>query len=272
MAILDFFNNDLRLSRRLELEDAAGHIYSELPDELKEIFLAYPLTFDQFESAAEDDVREYFRRINSFTAPLNAEEQRHAQYQGPMKWFILDLVKAYGDVFVNLDVLTQRKTIRMQDAKLLAEIVHALLNGIQTTSKTKLDQMYHSYERGDTVEDEEALREAVDEAMDVILGIQAIHSTSMMKMHVFYSLVLAVIRVRRAWPTLLSVASEPTEPSQFSANASANLLVLADALDEPDQFPDFKEFTKASAGGTNVESARKTRVRWLTRALADPTF
>ena len=86
-AIVDFFNGDLTLSRSLELEEARGRTLDSLSQELQETFLSYPLQFDQFEAADEDVVREYFRRINSFTTPLNPEERRHANFQGNMKWF-----------------------------------------------------------------------------------------------------------------------------------------------------------------------------------------
>ena len=271
-AILDFYRDNLRLSRRFELDEAAGRVYSELPDELKEIFLAYVLVFDQFESATEDNVREYFRRINSYTAPLNAEEQRHARYQGPMKWLIVDLAKAYSDVFVNLGVLTKRSTVRMADAKLLAEIVHALIYGITTTSKAKLNSMYHEFDRGDQVDKEDDIREAIEEAIDDVLGIPEIHTTALMKMNVFYSLVLATIRVRRAWPTLMNVADEPKERASLTQSSTDNLLTLAEALEEPELLKDYADFTDAAAEKTNVKSQRETRVRWLTRALSDSSF
>ncbi len=267
MAILDFYSDKLRLSRRLELDEARGRTYSELPDELAEAFLAYVLVFDQFESASEEDVREYFRRINSYTAPLNAEEERHARFQGPMKWLIVDLANTYGDVFVNLEVLRKRSAVRMADAKLLAEIIHALIYGVMTTSKTKLNAMYHEFDKGDEVKNEDEIREAIDEAVDEILAMPDIHSTALMKMNVFYSLVLAIIRVKRAWPTLLDLLDKPKKPSALGKKAVDNLLTLAEALEEPESFEDYEEFTDAAAERTNVKSQRETRIEWLAEAL-----
>jgi hypothetical protein len=272
MAIIDFFRGDLRLSRRLELSEAAGRTYSELPEELQSTFLSYVLVFDQFESASEEDVREYFRRINSFTAPLNAEEQRHARFQGPMKWFIHDLSKDVADSLVALGVLSDRSVVRMADAKLLAELVHALTYGVATTSKTSLNAMYQQYDRGESVPNEDELREAVEQAIDTILGWPDLHTTPLMKAYNFYSLVLAIIRVRTAWPTLLSVVEEPTEPSPLASTSLENLLTLASALDDPDSYEEFKEFTDAAAERTNVKSQREVRVRWLTDALTNDSF
>ena len=82
LAILDFFEDKLSLSGSLEEATARGKRFSALPEELQREFLSYPLQFDQFEAVREDAVREYFRRINSFTAPLNPEERRNANFQG----------------------------------------------------------------------------------------------------------------------------------------------------------------------------------------------
>lgn len=100
-AIFDFYTDKMRLSRTLELEEAAGKRYSELGEELQQQFLDYGLTFDLFIDMGPDQVREVFRRMNSFTVPLNYEEQRHARYQGPFKWFIHRLTRDYDKPFEN---------------------------------------------------------------------------------------------------------------------------------------------------------------------------
>ena len=96
-AIMDFYNNRLRLSRTLEFEEVRGKRYENLEEEFQNDFLSYPLQFDQFTGVDEDIVREYFRRINSFTAPLNPEERRDADFQGHMKWFILGLTERHSN-------------------------------------------------------------------------------------------------------------------------------------------------------------------------------
>ncbi len=269
MAILDFYSGKLRLSRRLELDDAVNRTYAELPEDLQRAFLGYSLNFDQFENATDEEVREYFRRINSFTAPLNAEENRHARYQGAMKWFMVRMSQRFGNQFINLGVLPKNRVIRMGDVKLLAEIIHALLNGITTTSKTTLDAMYSKYDKGDQLPEESELSHALDAGFESILGWNAIRSTPLMRMNVFYSLFLATVRVRLAWPTLMSIITAPLDPTAFHPRAETNLLTLAAALDEPEDSPQYKELTDAAAEKTNVKASRETRTRWLVRALTN---
>lgn len=274
MAIRDFYADELRLGRRLELTEAAGRTYSELPEELKEAFLSYVLVFDQFEAATDEHVREYFRRINSFTAPLNPEEQRHARFQGPMKWFVYGLSQRWGETIVNLGVLTSKAVVRMGDAKLMAELTHALINGITTTNKTSLDAMYHAFDRGEAFENEDSIRSALDHAFTSILSVSDIHDTALMRMHVFYSLVLAVVATQQRWSTLPfdSQSAHVDARLVIDKEAIANLLTLAAALEDPEVYSSYKEFTSAAREKTNVQAQRITRVRWLVDALTKPSI
>ncbi|HEY3115999.1 MAG TPA: hypothetical protein VGK54_04590, partial [Chloroflexota bacterium] len=268
LALLAFYRNELRLSRQIELTDAAGLTYEQLPPNLQGNFLSYLLEFDQFETGNEEDVREYFRRINSFTAPLNAEEQRHARFQGPMKWFVHQLTERYGETFVNLGVLPKQSVVRMGDAKFIAEIVHALLNGVTTTSKGKLDAMYKDFDRGDEVPDAARLRAVIEDAIETILQWEAVPGSAIVRTNVFYSLMLAVILVRKRWQTLISLVPQLPRGG-ITQTAQENVLRLAAALSEPDVFSDYRHFTAAAAEKTNVKAQRETRIQWFVRALTE---
>ncbi|MCH8814264.1 MAG: DUF262 domain-containing protein [Chloroflexi bacterium] len=268
-AIMAFYDNDLRLSRTLELSDAAGKKYDDLTDDLQDEFLTYLLYFDQFEGSGQEEVREYFRRVNSFTAPLNAEEKRHAHFQGNMKWFLHSLTQRHGETLVGLGVLPKESVIRMQDTKFLAELVHALLNGVTTTTKNKLDSMYRTYEN-EEVPEEGAIRRAIDKAIGQVMKWD-ITETSLVKSYLFYSLILAVVLVQTDWPALQYLKAA-TSRSKVRTQAERNLIKLAATLDDPEAFEDYSEFTKASDKETNVKSQREARVRWLTKAISSNTI
>ena len=82
VAIFQFYNDEFRLNDSLETEEISGKIYSELEPEFQSKFLEYSLAIDTFLSATQPEIVESFRRMNSYTIPLNPEEQRHAVYQG----------------------------------------------------------------------------------------------------------------------------------------------------------------------------------------------
>ena len=179
-AIVDFFNDELRLTTSIDFQPARGKRFAGLDAELKQAFLSYPLQLDMFEATSEEAVREYFRRINSFTAPLNSEERRNAQYQGNMKWFMIHLAEKYSDSMVLLDTLSEKQVVRMADQKLLAEIVHGLLEGVQTTDARKLNAMYRDYEK-ETIPNKEEIEKGIRGAFDGVFGWSRLQETAVVK-------------------------------------------------------------------------------------------
>ena len=119
-----------------------------------------------------------------------------------MKWFILKLAEQHTETLVSLRTMNERQIVRMADHKLLAEIVHALLNGVLTTNSTMLDRMYRKYDTVD-IPDEHRLRDAIDLACSRIVGWRELCLTGLVqRSHILYSLILAVILVETKWPML----------------------------------------------------------------------
>jgi len=147
VTILEFYDDKLRLSSRGIPTSAAGKRYSELDEELQHRFLNYSLSVDLFINATTEDILEVFRRINSYTVPLNAEEKRHSKYQGDFKWFIYRQSRRYSKALAEIGTFAERQLNRMQDAKLLSEFCHAVLNGIATTKEGDLTKLYEKYDK-----------------------------------------------------------------------------------------------------------------------------
>ena len=270
-AIVDFFYGRLTLSRSLELEAARGKTINGLSEELQEAFLSYPLQFDQFEVADDDVVREYFRRINSFTTPLNPEERRHANFQGNMKWLILKLAERHTKTLVSLTTMSEREIVRMADHKLFAEVVHAMLDGVRTTNSRMLDSMYRKYNNEDIPRGDELLQ-AIDSACSRIVGWRQLCTTSLVqRSHIFYSLMLAVISVETKWPKLLQEGIDYSSGISHP-NPEQNLLAISDALISEEEASPFKCFVKASGEKTNTKDQRSTRIKWLATALTNSAW
>jgi hypothetical protein len=184
-----------------------------------------------------------------------------------MKWFILGMTQGHSEALVNWGVLPKQSVVRMADAKFFAELVHGLLFGVTTTTKAALDSMYRKNDgKEDDITEGTTIRMAVDEAMNDLLKWTGIQETSLMRTHVFYSLVLASILVKKQWPTLVGITDTPL-PRTYSPNAEKALLDLAAAIDEPSNYPEYKPFTDASSEKTNVKAQRETRIQWLATAL-----
>ena len=265
-ALLEFFNNELRLSNNLDdAEDVAGKTYDQLDEDQKRAFLEYGLEIDLFVSASPEEVRTTFRRINSYTVPLNYEEQRHASRQGPFKWFIHRLAADYGSALIELGVFRERQIVRMADAKLLTELSHALLNGITTTSRTALDKIYQQYD----VEfpPEEELDRLLRKGLNELLTLEELRETALMKPLVVYSLLLALIDRGEPQPALAVSLPGESYPNFGQARGPEALSLLSEALENLDHGEPFGAFVDASRTRTNVASQRVERFRWLRVAI-----
>jgi uncharacterized protein DUF262 len=270
VTIFQFYNDELRLDNTLETDEIDGKIYSELEPQFKTAFLEYSLAIDTFVSATQREVVDSFRRMNSYTIPLNPEEQRHAVYQGPFKWFVANLAKRQETVFLNIGLFSQKQLVRMADTKLLTEICDALMNGIRTTNKGILDNLYRS--GNDKFIEQSNFDLWITEAVDTIRRWVGIHNTNLMKPYIIYSLILAAIHAVRVVPKL-----QPSYPRSGStridmASAEVNLTALSAALDYDETPQEFAEFVNACSAKTNVKEQREIRFRWLCRALVEPNL
>ena len=106
---------DLRLTVRRVLEAIA--LYPNRAD----LFREYP-------ELQEEDIRQVFRRINSYTVPLNPQEKRHATHQGAFKWFVVGLGETYAQSLKTMGVLSETNLSRMADQALFTEITYAILS------------------------------------------------------------------------------------------------------------------------------------------------
>lgn len=263
-AIDDFLNDKFSLSTKLQTEELRGRRFSEMDPDDQSKLLDYGLSCDLFVATSETEIREIFRRMNSYTVPLNDEEHRHAVYQGDFKWLIHGVARDIEDILLTTGVFAQRAIIRMKHTKLLAEISHAMLNGVQTTNRKKLDDLYKKCDKGVP----SVLRDGVPlrNAFDWIASAEWLHGTSMMKQYNVYALVLALVCLSTRVPNISSqgigegpMARMPIVSEQLSA--------LIGALEEGDETGPLGGFVKASTSRTNVGSQRLERLRWILRAL-----
>lgn len=263
--IYEFYSNSLELSNKLELVDAAGKKFETLSDELKLKFLSYSLAVDLFVEATPDQIRETFRRINSYTIPLNPEEQRHAKYQGEFKWFIYRLAKDLDEKLITMGVFSEKSIIRMGDAKLLSEVFHAIYNDIKTTNKSMLNKLYESNDK--KFDDQREWRSRISAAVDFVLAIEDIHRGPLMKHYMMYSLLLAIMHLQKTIPKLNPAYKQVGAWRPKAEITSANLSKLAEAIEADEVEAELESFVKASTDKTNVADQRKARFVWFCKAL-----
>lgn len=260
--IYDFLEGTLRISGKGPF---GGKTFNQLEENEQQQFVSYSLTVDLFLNATRDEIRQVFRRMNSYTVPLNPQEKRHATHQGEFKWFIVELVEKYAESFKRIGVFAERQLSRMSDAALLSDIVFTFAKGIQHASDVSLDKFYEENDVTFPAVDE--MRDRITSSMDVIIGWPDIHKSALMKSYNMYSLVLAISHALWPVPTLNGVYDRQAPIALDPQFVLPNLTALADALEEPTTRPDFVEFVNACAKATTRIGPRNARFRWLSQAL-----
>ncbi len=261
-AILDFYEGKLRLSGKGEF---AGKKFSNLEEDAQQKFITYSISTDIFAGATEEEIREVFRRMNSYTVPLNHQEKRHATHQGEFKWFIIDLSKKYATSFKSIGVFTEKQLSRMQDASLLSELVMAFVNGIETQSQTKITAFYAANDK--EFPEEDVASERIDKAMQHIFDWDAIHQTSLMKPAQFYTLFLAISHSIQPIDGLQTVVRITAKMKLKTNIVLANLGKLSQALDDDAPPKNYEAFVDASKAGTNTKINRDERFRFYCKAM-----
>ena len=204
--------------------------------------------------------------MNSYTVPLNHEEQRHACYQGRFKWFINDLADKLEGVFLGAGIFKEKQLVRMGDNKLLTELCDSFLHGIRTTNRAILDSVYKT--RDARFDESEDFYRRLTSAFNLVRQMEVIHDTTLMKPHMVYSLAQAITHVRRPVRKLRKLFKSPGVKSIDLQLALPNLTALAQAVDSgEDSNGRFVEFVDASNEKTNVRENREIRFKWLCKAL-----
>ena len=71
----EFKSDKLRLSKSIDTAELRGRKFTELEDDEFRAFMSYTLPIFHLQDADDQDVREAFRRINSYNANLVPEEK-----------------------------------------------------------------------------------------------------------------------------------------------------------------------------------------------------
>lgn len=285
-AVCQFVSGRYRLSPK---SPNAGRRFSQLDDADQVRLLEYQLSVDLLVGATVEQVRQLFRRINSYTVPLNRQETRQAIYQGEFKWFIADLQNRYSSTLKSMGVFGEAQLTRMADGELFTETVHAMLRGIKTASPSALTKLYEEFDR--TFPENETISGRFVSTFDRLVSWEQLHGGPLMKPLQFFTLFLALGHSLLPAGGLQDAEHLQRPVGLDDEMALTNLGRLAESLQRPTatagapaEEPEegagwqeaeeaieaeapFEEFRQASSEATNTEQNRLIRFRWYCRAL-----
>ncbi len=112
-------------------------------DEIKKIFLNYPLSITLITELSENEsIEEFYSLVNSAGLRLNRPELKKAEFYDTLFLKLVNEVACHEN-FTNLDLFTSTTVNRMNDVEFVSELI-ALLNFGIFEKKTKVDYLYRN--------------------------------------------------------------------------------------------------------------------------------
>jgi hypothetical protein len=260
----DYRHDSFALTADVDEVGLRGKKYSDLTARRRQIFDEYLVPLDVYSGVTPRDIREVFRRLNYYTAPLNAAEQRHAQFYGELSRFVEDQADDWQIVFANLGIFTKRQLTRKADQQLLAEVVDAMINRIGTPTSASLRNCYRKHDRQFSSAADFGRR--LDAARDTISEWTFLRHTLLRKHYQFFALILSVMHSQRALASLTPDLGQSVRRADDGV-IRARFDKLEHAVRRRVQRGRYARFARASEEKTNVRSNRLIRCQYFYAAL-----
>jgi hypothetical protein len=153
-----------------------GKRWDQLEATEKQVFWDYviPVEFLIFDANDPQEVNQAFDRLNRNMRKLEAQELRHARWDG---WFIRFVETECEDaVWRRLGIVTNARAKRMKDAQFISELLLLLIERRQVGfDQQSLDAAYANYddiEEADLPINEDDIREQLADAKQYLLDMQ----------------------------------------------------------------------------------------------------
>lgn len=154
--------------------DLAGKKFNALSDDVKRNILEYEFSVYTLSSDVDDrEVIQIFRRMNSTTYTLNAQELRNASFSGAFKTSAYQLAAEQLPRWRNWKVFTVDNIARMYEVELTNEFMILMLRGeLARNTKTATNKIYEQYEEvfPQQTAVEERFRVVIDTISDRVSG------------------------------------------------------------------------------------------------------
>ncbi|MHB1697420.1 MAG: DUF262 domain-containing protein [bacterium] len=266
-AIKDFSDNKFKLTSASK--DYAGLFYKDLEDRIQNIFLSYDVSIDLIKSATDEEILEIFRRINSYTVPLNEPEKRHAQYQGEFKWFINNLSEKVRPFLEQYNILSIHEISRMMDADLVTEFCQLKIDGVVERKKIKLDSIYKRFDK--KFENKNEIEEIIMETFNFLKNnFYDLFENFRIKSYNLYSLVGALIFNKFGIPDAKGDLNNFRIVNNYCNNVNSSrekLIIILNEVEQSNINGTFANFVKATKSATQSYKNRIERIKTLIEAL-----
>lgn len=187
--ILDYLNDGFKVST-VHNKECGNKYFSELPEEYQNIFLTYKFSVDTLLGVDDSEIMDIFSRLNTYSTPLNKQELINAEFYGYFKQLVYNLSYKYNSFWIENKIFTEYQIMRMNEVEMTADLMIAMLDGIQNRKKVKV--YYKQYD--DSFENMEEIEEKFDYVISMITRLygETLKRTKYKKQALFYSLFLCL--------------------------------------------------------------------------------
>ena len=247
----------------------AGKVYSQLPEEIQRQFLSYKLGVNMLEGISDEEVLRIFARLNTYTVPLVKQELRNAEYFGEFKQIVYDIAYKHHAFWSNNDILSEYDIARMDDAKLVSELIVTMLEGFTSTSDTPLNKVYKKYD--DEFPGSNRITERFAKTIDMIGEIigDKIPQTSFKRTPLFFSLFIFIYDAMYGIPNSVRPKLKFTKGERNSILKA--LFALSKILQSDEPPKKYIRLQEASRRGTADAGRRRVRHEYLWKSISDLT-
>jgi hypothetical protein len=255
--IYEFHNNKFKLTNLSK--NYSCMTFLDLDDDAKEKFVMYSVQVDIISAADKSYILELFRRMNSYTAPLNDSEKRHAQYQGEFKWFVSSLSEKYNRLFAEWGIFSPREIVRMKDIEFIADISTIIENkSLINKSHAALKNIYTKFDL--FFPDRDYYSDVISSTLDAIFDFCELKDTFMIKDYALFSLFAAFAHLK--YGILNDVDGFPKSIGKFYENREKTrdlLIKIAAAHENKEENGPFGNYVVASLNTTTKKTQRIAR-------------
>ena len=119
--------------------------FDDLTGDQKIAFYGHQLAVRSLSKSTDEEIRDLFRRLNTYLTKLNDQELRNATYSGPFVVLVNKL--ADDDYWAENGIVSAALIRRMKDIEFVSELLIGIMDGPQGGASAVIDEYYFQLEQ-----------------------------------------------------------------------------------------------------------------------------
>ena len=264
-AILSYINDGFAISKKHN-ERFGGYYFSQLNNvdqDIQSIILNYELSVDLLVNLPDREILDIFSRLNSYSVVLNEQEKINANHFSEFKILVDKLAHKHNEFWLENKLLTNQNILRMADVTLVADLVIAMCEGIQ--SKKQIKSYYSKYEKSFEF-DSDLISIQFDQTIDLMKAIfnEGLKLTPFKRIHLFYTIFTSLYHTEFGLKNIIVESKKiPKEKFERIRHTLTDLNVLFDTVPFKFITVDQIQFLEDSRRATTDTKVRARRTEFI---------